>query len=249
MALDKLSKIVAKTEIGLVDQWNSEYTALAFPFSLPRVVGGADYPRRPRARRHQDAAVLTPWKFCKAYAARIESNIKSDWNLVPATRNLTTKWEALCGDDVACKHRVNMETAGNVHSAELATAATKLYEKLAKGFYTDAKGKRRNINNDFTKLYHCANLTETEQNLIRDMTFLSKKFSGTQQIRLMIGHALFGARVEYGEPWFFTISPSVRHSGLCVRLSRFRLSDPLLGPSSQNAESMKPWHQKDMPNL
>ena len=138
---------------------------------------------------------------------------------------------------------------GDCRKCTLSRISNRCYKAVRTTCQGNAKGKRRKINNDFTKLYHCASLTETEQNLIRDMTLLSKKFSGAQQIRLMIGHALFGPRVEYGEPWFFTISPSVRHSGLCVRLSRFRLSDPLLGPNSRNAESIKPWHQKDMPNL
>ena len=90
-----------------------------FPFSIPRVVGGADYPLKTRFRRHREAAVLTPWECTRMHARRVESNIKSDWNLVPAQRNLTTKWDALCGDDVACKHAVDREKAGNVLSAEL----------------------------------------------------------------------------------------------------------------------------------
>ena len=36
--------LVAKTDVDLIDQWKSDYMALAFPFSIPRVVGGADYP-------------------------------------------------------------------------------------------------------------------------------------------------------------------------------------------------------------
>ena len=40
------------------------------------------------------------------------------------------------------------------------------------------------------------NLTEMERNLVKDLVFLQKKYAGTQQVRLMIGHALFGARVD-----------------------------------------------------
>ena len=47
-----------------------------------------------------------------------------------------------------------------------------------------------------------------EKDLVKDLTFLSGTVAGTQQIRLEIGHALFGARVEHGDPLFFTISPS-----------------------------------------
>ena len=83
------------------------------------------------------------------------------------------------------------------------------------------KGKRRRINHDFTKLQYAENITHMQKDLIRDMVFLSKKFPGTQQVRLLIGHALFGAGIQYGMPLFWTISPSSRHSGLCMRLSRY----------------------------
>ena len=200
--------------------------ALAFPFSLPRVVGGADYPLKKRYRRHSEAVVLTPWDHVGMHARRVEANIKNDWNLVPAQRNLTTKWDALCGDDVACKHAVDREKAGNVLSAELVEAASKLYEKLAKGSWIDFQGTKRKINHDFTKLQYAENITPMQRDLIRDMTFLSKKFPGTQQVRLLMGHALFGAGIQYGTPLVWTISPSSRHSGLCIRLSRYLKKDP-----------------------
>ena len=122
--------LVARTDVDLVDQWKSEYMALAFPFSIPRVVGGADYPLKERYRRHPDAAFLHPWDSTRMHARRVESNIKSDWNMVPAQRNLTTRWDALCGGEVACKHVVDREKAGNVLSAELVDSATNLYDKL-----------------------------------------------------------------------------------------------------------------------
>ena len=95
---------MAKTGADLVDQWKSEFMALALPFSIPRVVGGADYPLKKRFRIYREAAVLTPWECTRMHARRVESNIKSDWNIVPAQKNLTTHWDAWCGDGVACKH-------------------------------------------------------------------------------------------------------------------------------------------------
>ena len=240
-ALQKLSLLTAKTEIALVDNWCSEYVPLAFPFSIPRVVGGADYPRKKRFRRHGEAAVLTPWEATRMHARRVEASIKADWNLVPAQRNLTTKWDALCGDDVACKHAVDRDTAGNVLASELVESATKLYEKLTKGYWIDSLGKKRRINNDFTKLQYAENLTKMQKDLIRDMVFLSKKFPGTQQVRLLMGHALFGAAIQYGTPLFWTISPSSRHSGLCIRLSRFLQNDPYVTEPNSKGYAFRPW--------
>ena len=90
--------IVAKTDVDLVDQWKTEFLALAFPFAIPRVVGGADYPHKKRFRRHPEAAHLRPWECTLMHAQRVEANIKADWNLVPAQKNLTTKWNVLCGE-------------------------------------------------------------------------------------------------------------------------------------------------------
>ena len=84
---------------------------------------------------------------------------------------------------------------------------------------------------------------------MQDLEFLQGKTPGTQQVRLMIGHALFGARVEYGEPLFFTISPSSRHSGLCIRLTRYRECDPVLQTWSAADPDLRPWHKRQQPRL
>ena len=183
------------------------------------------------------------------HARRVESNIKTDWNLVPAQRNLTTKWDALCGDDVACKHNVDREKAGNVLAGELVESAKQLYEKLAKGYWVDAQGKRRRINHDFTKLQYAENITKMQRDLIRDMVFLSKKFPGTQQVRLLMGHSLFGASIQYGMPLFWTISPSARHSGLCMRLSRFLEDDFYVKHPMSKGYSFRQWIGEDSPSL
>ena len=71
--------LVVRFDVDLVDQWKSEYMALAFPFSIPRVVGGADYPNKTRSRRHSEAAVLNPWECTRMHARRVESYLKCDW--------------------------------------------------------------------------------------------------------------------------------------------------------------------------
>ena len=66
------------------------------------------------------------------------------------------------------------------------------------------------------------------KDLVKDLTYLSGTIEGAQQIRLDMGHALFGARVEFGDPLFLTVSPSSRHSGRVCRLSRYRNNDPAI---------------------
>ena len=62
-----------------------------------------------------------------------------------------------------------------------------------------------------------------------------------------MGHLMFGARIVYGSGIFMTISPSERHNGLAIRLSRYRRSDPLLHPSVAPDESK--WIGADQPPL
>ena len=62
-----------------------------------------------------------------------------------------------------------------------------------------------------------------------------------------MGRVGFGAALVYGQGIFITISPSERHGGLVIRLSRYREEDPLL-KHSQAAEEKK-WIGKDKPSL
>ena len=92
-------------------------------------------------------------------------------------------------------------------------------------------------------------LSEAERNLVKDLQFLSSTIPGTQQIRLDIGHALFGARVEFGDPLFVTISPSTRHSSFAIRVSRYRHLDPAIVYNSDPVLSGKRWHERTRPKL
>ena len=52
-------------EVDLVKQWTSLFFAQAFPFSIPRVVGGADFPHQARPRRPHEAPVLEPMSWAR----------------------------------------------------------------------------------------------------------------------------------------------------------------------------------------
>ena len=93
------------------------------------------------------------------------------------------------------------------------------------------------------------NLSPPERDLVKDLTFLWGTVAGTQQIRLEIGHALFGARVEFGDPLFLRISLSSRHSGMCVRLSRYRSSDPAMLCDKSPATSVPAWAGANAPRI
>ena len=87
---------------------------------------------------------ITRKRIPETQKPNLKNDLKNDWTLIPSQRNITLKWEALCGDHVACKHPVNQDKVGAAHAAELATAVEGLYKKLHNGFWTDSNGKKRN---------------------------------------------------------------------------------------------------------
>ena len=80
-----------------------------------------------------------------------------------------------------------------------------------------------------------------ERNLVRDLMFLGQKFPGTQQVRLLMGHHLFGAGISYGTALFWTISPNASQSALCIRLSRFLPEDPYVTEANSKGSAFRPW--------
>ena len=89
-----------------------------------------------------------------------------------------------------------------------------------------ASGRRRSINGDTNKLPFAVGLTDLERRILKNYHFMSDAILGSRELRIQIGHLIFGARVFYGHGLFATISPSERHSGLMLKLSRFRKNDP-----------------------
>ena len=97
------------------------------------------------------------------------------------------------------------------------------------------------IAKDFSKLRYITSLTPMERNLVRDLMFLGQKFPGTQQVRLLMGHHLFGAGISYGTALFWTISPNASQSALCIRLSRFLPEDPYVTHANSKGFAFRPW--------
>ena len=75
-------------------------------------------------------------------------------------------------------------------------------------------------------LPHAHGLSKVQRKIARELVHLGGKLPGTQQLRRLMGHRQFGARVEYGDCLFLTVSPDKQHSALVLRLSRYRRNDP-----------------------
>ena len=84
------------------------------------------------------------------------------------------------------------------------------------------------LNGDTTRLHLAEGLSKTEKLLARRIGYMAGHFPGTQQVRRLMGHRHWGARVNYGDCLFFTISPNERQSSWVLKLSRYRVNDPFL---------------------
>ena len=102
-----------------------------------------------------------------------------------------------------------------------------LFHQLHHGFVGHGI-HRTPIAGDTTKLPFATGLTPLEKKLALAQHFLAQHLAGTQQLRQLMGHRQFGARVVYGDCLFWTISPNEQHSALVLRLSRGREHDPFV---------------------
>ena len=225
-------KVTIQTGTEFWDQWQTEYLAWAFPFSVPCPVGGPDFPNKDRPRRKADAAVLGPVPHLRSLARRVESSLRNSWDLISGLRRLTFKWHSVCQAPLyrAWTSKTHALQATPAH--EWVEAAKALYQKLQKGKYLTSGKTLKPINYDARKLWFAEGLTAPEAQLLRDIRHMQMTLPGTVEVRRRIGRFLFGARVELGEPIFMTLSPTTRHNALCLRLSRYRQHDPGAGPLS-----------------
>jgi hypothetical protein len=147
-------KVTIQTGTEFWDQWQTQYLAWAFPFSLPSPVGGPDFPNKDRPRRTADAPVLGPIPHLRSLARRVESSIRNSWDLVSGLRRLTFKWHSVCQTPLwrAWKPKTDVIQATPAH--EWVEAAKALYQKLQKGKYFTASRTLKPINFDARIEHH-----------------------------------------------------------------------------------------------
>ena len=77
------------------------YMSLILPWTYNYMSGGPEYAKfyednpETRWRRHSEAAVLNPERFCKHIARRAEMQFSGDWTALPIARNLAVRYQAL----------------------------------------------------------------------------------------------------------------------------------------------------------
>ena len=258
-ALSTPGTVAFQTDVEMIDQWNREYPSAAWPFAFSFPCGGPDYPRghkrvytTQRARGpllENENNDLTPKPvdlstWVAGIARRVEAQIRGDWTLIPALRNLWFRFSAVTSHLITGTYKHKSET-DDEFADRLVAAVKKLNRLLVEGVYGP---DRRPIAGDITKLPVACDLTRDEQSIARSVCAVTSTLSGCQEIRRQMGHIFQSVPIMHGHGLFLTISPNERHSGLTLRLSRFRQGDPLLA-LSKDPERRRRFATADEPSL
>ena len=90
-ALGSVTTMTFGTGSTLLDQFRTSYIPRVFNLTLPRQVGGPDFPRQGRRWRRQfdDAPMLDLTTYTAMMARRVEAQIRWDWDLNPGLQSLS----------------------------------------------------------------------------------------------------------------------------------------------------------------
>ena len=234
-ALGSMPELFLQTGSAFLPQFETEYIPRVFCLTLPWYVGGPDFPGRGRPRRaSKDAPRLSLDGFTAMMARRVEAQIGRDWDFNPALWSLAFASKVNQSMSMSIRRALRRNTGVDISDEQIGVHTARILQTLNHGEYITAGNQRRKIRGDVSKLPQAVGLTEEEKALLRNYHFISGRLAGTRQVRRAIGHVVFSSRVVYGCPIFMTVTPSERHSGLAIRLSRCRRGDPACSDAAPN---------------
>ena len=182
-------------------------------------------------------------------ARRVEAQTRWDWDLNPGLWSLAFASKVNASLSMAynkCLQRLKYLDEDD-QKLGVGEAAARIYKLLWEGeYWDDAKGRRVQIKGQVSQLMKVIGVGEKERALVTNAQFMSGRLAGTRQIRRSIFHIVFSSRIVYGNPVFMTVTPSERHSGLLLRLSRHRQKDPAL---KSLPEALQLFASANMPSL
>ncbi len=246
-ALNVFSQLSLRTGSELIDQFQGNYIPRVFNLTLPWCVGGPDFPGRQRVRRASaNAPSVNLEAFTEMMARRVEAQVRWDWDFNPAVWSLCFATKVNLGVSLAAQRALRQGEVEECDDRSIGVAAAKLYKLLQTGEYVTPCGRRVPVKGDLAKAMQIVGLSSKQKALLKNYQFMSARIAGTRQIRRSINHLVFSARVFYGLPVFMTVTPSERHSGLMIRLTRYRRSDPAV---TCGKPEFLPWVGYDAPSL
>ena len=189
-AFGKFSAFSLTTGSKWEDQFCGSYIPRVFNLTIPWYVGGPDLKDKARFRRSSsDTPPLTLTDFTKMIPQRVESQLRWDWDLVPAI------WSLWFASAVNMSKSLSMMRA-MTRAAEveepnekaIGAVAAKIHEFLHSGVYMRSDGVKFPIRGDITKLPLAIGLTSQQRNLLNNYYSISGRISGTRQVRRTINH-------------------------------------------------------------
>ena len=224
------------SDTEMVKQWHPKYFSMILPFTIPYMVSGPDFAfyhkdlrwRRKSFGNHMEAPWVAPWHFVAGFARRCESQCRQSWNALPIMRSTIHKFAVeAAGMMCSAPFKGKLGDLTNMKAKDWIQMARQLSETLWKGFQR-VGNLRLPIRGDTTRLAHAEGLSPKAKALARQIGYKAQHFAGGQQVRQLMGHQHWGARVNYGDCLFFIISPNENHSAWVLRLSRYRTQDPFI---------------------
>ena len=229
----EVGDLTAQTGHTMIPQWHAQYFSQILPFVIPYMVSGPDFTFHENASRwrrkdkpgHLTAPRVAASKFVAGFARRCESQARQSWVALPIMRSVVFRYNVETGALCIAPFYGRRGSATDTSAGETVRMAQKLCETLWTG-----KVRYGNIrvplNGDTTRLALAEGLTVQERKLARMMAYKAQNMPGTGEVRLVMAHGHWGARVNFGDCLFFTISPNEKHSALVLKLSRYRRNDP-----------------------
>ena len=236
-ALERYGNLAIQTGSSMLDQWKAEYLCISNPFTLALPVGGYDIAGSEKWRRAPKDACVTLADLVTGLPRRIEGQFRRHWVFAPLLWNLWFRERVLRSRSLAIRCIPKASEPMEVVEEEATLAAARCYQRLHSGTYTGPQGLQLPIRGDTSKLLFADGTSARQRAMLQNMHFISAALPGTQEARRQMGHVGTGFNFVYGSGIFMTISPSERHNGLAIRLSRYRRNDPLVDPSVAAAES------------
>ena len=229
-AWDETQKMNIATSSTLIPQFLPTYIPRVFHLALPYMVGGPDFKGQTHPRRkndpHSPDIMLARW--LQMIACNCLTSIRWDWDLIPGAWSLFFASQVNTSMTLGFKRAMRRGNVDEVTDSMLQDNLKNLYHKLVEAEFMDSTGHRRSVNGDVTKMHKIIGLTKEQEALISNFNYMSSKLAGTRQMRRRIGHIVKCGMFFYGCPVFITVTPSERHSGLCIRFFRVRRKDPAL---------------------
>jgi hypothetical protein len=243
--LGNFSEWKVRLQNGLEGQsFTAKYMSRVLPFVFNYMAGGPEFEdfyrpsieeenalepaaKKPRWRRVEGSAVLTPPAYVRNLARRPELQLAAECTVIPIARNLCIRHAALNSSYMKVGRAAQSQGPSAESAEEYVKAATQLLDLLDRGVYY-LHGKALPVNGDVRNLRFADGLATKEGELLDIYQKATRCLAGSQEIRRSFIPFNLGFRVVYGEVIFLTATPDRRHSALVWRLMRARQNDTAL---------------------